>query len=88
MSGSKSTARTKLAQLGISPRALTAAEAAAYCGISEGTFRNRVREGKLPSAIPHLNRWDKKALDRYIDGAAAELVDPLLEAIRGAAHTA
>ena len=88
MSESKGAARTRLAQLGISPRGLSAAEAAAYCGISEGSFRSRVRDGKLPRPIPHLNRWDKKALDRHIDGEPAELVDPLLEAIRGPAHTA
>ena len=66
MSESKRLARTRLAELGISPRGLTAAEAAAYCGISEGTFRSRVREGKLPRPIPHLNRWDRRAIDHHL----------------------
>ena len=82
MSESKRLARTRLAELGISPRGLTASEAAAYCGISEATLRARVREGKLPKPIPNLNRWDKKALDRHLDGGDAIVVDPLLEAIR------
>ena len=81
-------ARTRLAELGMSPRGLTAAEAAAYCGISEATFRKGVREGKLPRPIPHLNRWDKRALDRHFDGEDAMVLDPLLEAIRGTAHKA
>lgn len=69
MSRSKRTARARLLDLGITPRALlTATDAAAYLNVAPATFRNRVRRGLLPAPVPGLGRWSREALDRAIDG--------------------
>ena len=52
------------------PRILRAELAAAYCGVSEGTFRTMVKNGLYPN--PVIKRrgvvaWDKAQIDKRID---------------------
>jgi hypothetical protein len=54
----------------ISPRGLTKADAAAYCGCSEDAFGTWVKKGLVPGAIPGTQRWDRKAIDWYLDRAS------------------
>jgi predicted DNA-binding transcriptional regulator AlpA len=58
---------TVLADLGIAPRLLTRAQAAAYCGLSVNGFSEWVKTGKLPGPIPGTARWDLKAIDIALD---------------------
>jgi len=56
------------------PRMLRAELAAAYCGVSEGTFRNMVSEGIYPSPAlkrPGIVAWDRIAIDKCIDRMAS-----------------
>jgi len=55
------------------PRILRAELAAAYCGVSEGTFRTMVKDGIYPN--PVLRRqgvvaWDREQIDKSIDRMA------------------
>ncbi len=52
------------------PRCLTKADAAAYCGCSEDAFDTWVKKGLVPGAIPGTQRWDRKAIDWYLDRAS------------------
>lgn len=52
---------------GIAPRLLTRKAAAAYVGVSPGTFDRLVRKGILPARLEALPRWDIRALDATID---------------------
>lgn len=54
----------------IPPRGLTKADAAAYCGCSEDAFDTWVKKGLVPGAIPGTQRWDRKAIDWYLDRAS------------------
>ncbi|MET4603262.1 hypothetical protein ABIB90_002740 [Bradyrhizobium sp. JR4.1] len=54
----------------IAPRGLTKADAAAYCGCSEDAFDTWVKKGLVPGAIPGTQRWDRKAIDWYLDRAS------------------
>lgn len=54
----------------ITPRGLTKADAAAYCGCSEDAFDTWVKKGIVPGAIPGTQRWDLKAIDWYLDRAS------------------
>lgn len=49
------------------PRLLTKSQAAAYCSVSNSTFSNWVRKGKLPRALPGTARWDARAIDIALD---------------------
>lgn len=51
----------------IQSRLLTGKAAAVYLGVSWGTFNNWVNIGLLPSALPVMKRWDRKAIDATID---------------------
>jgi predicted DNA-binding transcriptional regulator AlpA len=53
----------------IVPRGLSAAEAAAYVGVSEPTFLDDVAAGRLPPPLRFGRRrvWDKAAIDRAFD---------------------
>lgn len=54
--------------LGLSPRGLTRAQAAAYCGCETLTaFDEWVRRGIVPKAMPGTTRWDRRAIDRALD---------------------
>lgn len=54
------------------PRGLRRAEAAAYLGISPGTFDTWVEEGVMPQAIRRrgIVVWDREALDAAFDALA------------------
>jgi excisionase family DNA binding protein len=58
---------------GLAPRGLARAEAAAYVGVSAGTFTAMVGDGRMPppKVIGTRLVWDRFALDR----AFAELPD-------------
>jgi hypothetical protein len=55
----------------IAPRGLSLIQAAAYWGVSPGSFKSLVKRGLAPDSmkIPGLDRiiWDKDVLDRAWD---------------------
>lgn len=54
--------------VGLAPRGLTRAQAAAYCGCETLTaFDEWVRRGIVPKAMPGTSRWDRRAIDRALD---------------------
>jgi hypothetical protein len=59
--------RRALADVGITPRLLTRAQAAAYCGVGTTAFAAWVRRGIVPGPIPETHRWDRKAIDVALD---------------------
>ncbi|MGH8248259.1 MAG: hypothetical protein ACREUU_17695 [Gammaproteobacteria bacterium] len=59
--------RPRPAELPHWPRWLTTELAAAYVGISTGTFTEEVRIGIWPPKHPKLGRWDRLALDEASD---------------------
>lgn len=66
--------------MGVSPRLMTKAEAAAYCAVTPSRFYQLVKAGTLPGAIPGTTRYDRIAIDRALDKlggltAQAELSD-------------
>jgi excisionase family DNA binding protein len=46
---------------------MTRAEAAAYYGISASTFSGWVAAGRLPGPLPGTRRWDRKAIEAWLD---------------------
>jgi len=58
----KAEATAALLAKGLAPLGLTRAEAAALLGISERTFRRRVKDGKLPPANAITGRWPLAAV--------------------------
>lgn len=54
----------------IAPRGLTKEQAAAYCGCGLDAFDTWVKRGIVPGAIPGTQRWDRKAIDWYLDRAS------------------
>ena len=66
-----------LADLGIPPRMLTRAQAAAYCGVGSTTFTAWVGRGIVPGPVPATHRWDRKAIDAALD--ALSRIDDKLE---------
>lgn len=64
----------------MTPRLLTKAQAAEYCGYKPRRFAELVSDGVLPKSIPATHRWDKKALDRALDrlsGISTNSLSPL-----------
>ncbi|WP_419906880.1 helix-turn-helix transcriptional regulator [Hoeflea sp.] len=59
---------------GIRPRGLSRIEAAAYIGVSPGTFDKLVRDGLMPEPIPIRSRkvWDRLRLDSAFESLAAD----------------
>jgi hypothetical protein len=52
----------------VTPRGLSKADAATYCGCSTlEAFSDWVRRGIVPGAMPGTNRWDLKAIDLALD---------------------
>lgn len=82
----KADATAELVALGIAPRGLTRAQAAAYVGLAPRTFSRYVSQGKLPGAHPVTGRWDRVALDRAIGPAGTE--DSIREKIEAAIENA
>lgn len=67
-------------------RLLSRAEAAAYCGFKPSAFSAHVLAGRLPQPIAGLRKWDRAAIDSYLDKVsglandnATEEVDPWAE---------
>lgn len=55
----------------IQRRGLSKREAADYCGCeSLAAFDQWRRKGIVPDPIPGTNKWDRKALDAYLDRAS------------------
>jgi hypothetical protein len=54
---------------GLPPRGLSRLEAAAYIGISPGTFNGMVDDGRMPQPKVINSRlvWDRHALDRAFE---------------------
>lgn len=55
------------------PRMLSREAAAAYAGVSPGTFTKMIAEGTMPKARKLSGRriaWDVRELDRYLDRLA------------------
>ena len=80
MARSKREAQAELGRLGIEPIGLTAAQAAAYLGYSENTFRKKVKEGIIPKPMDRTRRWSKPVLDRWA-GGQPESHDDIMEVI-------
>lgn len=55
---------------GVRRRRAAKADAAAYCGCSEDAFDTWVMKGLVPGAIPGTERWDREAIDWYLDRAS------------------
>lgn len=62
----KATARTVLAQIGVTPIGLRREEAAAYIGVSERKFDGMVDDGRMPRAkvVDGIKVWSRLSLDR------------------------
>lgn len=54
----------------VTPRLVSRAEAAMYCGLKPSRFSDLVRSGKMPSAVPGTTKWDMKAIDLHLDKIA------------------
>lgn len=52
------------------PRLLNRTEAAAYCGFKPTAFSSHVLAGRLPAALPGLHKWDRAAIDQFLDQAS------------------
>ena len=50
-----------------SPRLVTIADAARYCGLSEQGYRDWIRRGIVPGPLEGTNRYDIRAIDRALD---------------------
>ncbi|MDV2987654.1 UNVERIFIED_CONTAM: hypothetical protein Q9R58_25440 [Methylobacteriaceae bacterium AG10] len=62
--------------LGMLPRGLTKAQAAAYCGCETlAAFDEWVRKEIVPKAMLGTNRWDRKAIDRALDRRSGLIAD-------------
>ena len=59
----------------MTPRLLSRAEAAAYCGVTVSAFSDYVRRGLVPKALKGTQRWDRKAIDAALDRASG-IADP------------
>jgi hypothetical protein len=61
----------------MTPRGLSKAEAAAYCGCTTlEAFDDWVRKGIIPPAISGTHRWDRKAIDVWLDRASGLTITP------------
>lgn len=49
------------------PRLMSGADAAAYMGLTPGTFCQWIKDGRAPPALPGTRRWDRKAIDLALD---------------------
>lgn len=55
----------------IQPRGLSKEEAATYAGCKTlAAFDDWVVRGIIPGPIPGTHRWDRKAIDSYLDRAS------------------
>ena len=61
------TGQLLLSDLSISPRLLSRAKAAIYCGLSRQGFSAWIKNGRLPGPIAGTARWDLRAIDAALD---------------------
>jgi hypothetical protein len=55
----------------VAPRGMTKEEAAEYCGCeTKGAFDSWIQKGIVPGPIPGTQRWDRKAIDLWLDRAS------------------
>jgi hypothetical protein len=54
----------------MTPRSLTEEDAAAYCGCGVDAFDTWIKKGIVPGATPGTQRWDRKAIDVWLDRAS------------------
>lgn len=54
----------------VTPRLVSRAEAAMYCGLKPSRFSDLVRNGKMPAAVPGTSKWDMKAINLHLDKLA------------------
>jgi len=55
----------------IPPRGLKKEDAAAYCGCETlSAFEDWMKKGIVPGPIPGTQRWDRKAIDIWLDRAS------------------
>ena len=60
----------------LTPRLMSAADAARYMGLAEGTVRRMIAAGKLPIVrIGRATRIDRIKLDKLLDGGVLETGD-------------
>lgn len=57
-------------------RLLDRTESAQYVGVGVTTFDRYVRTGVLPTKVPGTGKWDRKAIDYYLDRASGLLPTP------------
>lgn len=53
-----------------SPRLISGADAAAYCGVALATWSKWVSDGIMPKPVEFTRRWDRKAIDLALDKAS------------------
>lgn len=58
-------------------RLLSGAEAAAYYGVKPATFSQWVAAGRAPKPLPGTHRWDRRALDLFLDKLSGIPVSPV-----------
>lgn len=83
----RAAATETLRTMGIAPRGMTRAVAAAYVGLSERAFAQRVKDGRLPGPHPATGRWDRIAIDAALGGpreTAHTLDEDIMAAIENA----
>jgi hypothetical protein len=56
------------------PRLITKKQAAAYCGVGLERFERHIRIHVPPIYISNTPRWDRKALDQWLDSQSGLLV--------------
>jgi excisionase family DNA binding protein len=49
------------------PRLLTREQAARYCGVGTTTLTDWIERGIIPGPVPGTHRWDRKAVDAFLD---------------------
>jgi hypothetical protein len=49
------------------PRLLTRDQAAAYCGVGATTLNDWMEREIIPGPVPGTHRWDRKAIDAFLD---------------------
>ncbi|PIP00652.1 hypothetical protein CJ014_00685 [Pleomorphomonas carboxyditropha] len=59
---------------------MSRAEAAAFCAISPSRFSQWVSEGRIPAALKGTNRWDREAIQRFLDLKSGLLNDNKMSA--------
>lgn len=54
----------------MTPRLMTGAQVATYCGVTPATFSKWAAAGIVPKPLPGTRRWDRRAIDAALDKAS------------------